>query len=197
MLLISFLFPSCQLRLLSPSPSPNISVCGFVQKVFFYWVHILRCLGPAQAQPVYKSSRWSHDVVWIGSVWSALLPAREGTGSVFPHYWHRAGWIWNRLAVKVEVLRALVHNRSLRNLQRDLSVLGAGCPERTSSLRLRKQGIISLYEQLCWRGSWASSRTDNPALVLELVHVSYSGNWTLLVITSAYFPSLPRTGILF
>lgn len=35
MLLISFLFPLCQLRLLSPFPSPDISVCGFMQEVFF------------------------------------------------------------------------------------------------------------------------------------------------------------------
>lgn len=150
----------------------------------FYRVHILRCLGPAQAQPVYKSSRWSHDVVWIGSVWSALLPAPEGTGSVFPHYQHRAGWIWNRLAVKMKVLKALVHRRSLRNLLRETfrrwvqGVLKGG--------HLCDMGIVLLYEQLCSRGSRASVCTGNTSLFGSWTD-SYFLRWELDVIGNNSF----------
>lgn len=162
----------------------------------FYRVHILRCLGPAQAQPVYKSSRWSHGVVWIGSVWSALLPAPEGTRSVFPHYQHRAGWIWNRLAVKMKVLRALVHRRSLRNLPRERP-FGAGC-------RVYWKGAISAtWESFRCTNNYARGAAEPVSvlvtplcLVLELIHISYGGNWTLLVITPSYcllfFPSKDR-----
>lgn len=137
MLLIAFLFPLCQLGLPSPIPSPDISAWGFAQEAwgFFYRVHILRCPGPAEAQPVYQSRGWSHDVVWTSSVWSAPLPAPEGTGSGFPSYWHRAGRTRNSLAVRMEVLKALVHRRSLRHSLRHLSVLGAGCSEKESPLQ--------------------------------------------------------------
>lgn len=101
----------------------------------FYRVHILRCLGPAQAQPVYKSGRWSHDVVWVGSVWSALLPAPEGTGSVFPHYQHRAafeiGLLWRWRFSKL----LCTGEASETHRERGISALGAGSTERESSLQ--------------------------------------------------------------
>lgn len=135
MLLIAFLFPLCQLGLPSPIPSPDISAWGFAQEVWGFFIEFTELQRPAEAQPVYQSRGWSHDVVWTGSVWSAPLPAPEGTGSGFPSYWHRAGRTRNSLAVRMEVLKALVHRRSLRNTLRHLLVLGAGCSERKSPLQ--------------------------------------------------------------
>jgi len=128
----------------------------------------------------------------------ALLPAPKGTPAVFPPHQHRAGCIQDVLPLKVEVLGALVHRRSFRNSRRE-GPRGAGC-------RVCSKGVISAtWESLRGMNSYAGGAAEPGSVqmrplcwVLQLIHVSYSGNWALLVITpSPHFPSLPRTGILF
>lgn len=84
-------------------------------------------------------------MVWIGSVWSALLPAPEGARSVSPHYKHITGWIQNRLSVKMEPLKAVVCKKSLKFPKKELYLCWTQGVLKGNHLCGR--GMVSLYER--------------------------------------------------